>query len=200
MSDQGELELVYSEQWRAARIQLIDWGTFSGLHSIWIAREGHLLAGPSGAGKSTLLDAVSALLMPKRFLDFNAAAREQDKRGKDRNLVSYIRGAWGTKQDEYSGEYATRFLRSGSTWSALGLSFENGKGRTITLAQLDWLRGDSAREADVRRLYFIFEKPFDLSGFASFDLDVRKIKKAYPDDFCETEFGPYQEQIGRAHV
>lgn len=195
--DQGEFDLSYSEQWRASRLQLIDWGTFSGYHSIPFAREGHLIAGRSGSGKSTLLDAVSALLIPKRILDFNAAAREQDRRGRDRNLVSYVRGAWGTRQDDESGEYTTSFLRPNSTWSALGLSFENGRGRTLSLAQIVYIRGNSVREGEVHRLFMIFERPLDLREFAAFDLDVRKLKRSFPDDFCETEFGPYQERYTR---
>src|SRR5688500_10264149 len=80
------------EQFRMHRLQVFNWGTFSGIHDIAIADRGFLLVGRSGSGKSTLLDAIAALLTPPRWLDFNAAAREAERTGRDRNLVTYVRG------------------------------------------------------------------------------------------------------------
>ncbi len=71
--------LFQHEQFRMSRLQVFNWGTFSGLHDIPIAARGFLFVGRSGAGKSTLLDAFSALLIPPRWIDFNAAAREADR-------------------------------------------------------------------------------------------------------------------------
>ncbi len=62
-------------QWRLAEVQLYNWGTFSGLHRLPIARKGHLITGPSGSGKSSLLDAIAAVLTPDRWLRFNDAAQ-----------------------------------------------------------------------------------------------------------------------------
>lgn len=194
MTEQDELPLASAEQWRATRLELLDWGTFSGIHAIHLSREGHLIAGPSGSGKSTILDAFSALLIPKRFIDFNAAAREQEKRGKDRNFASYVRGAWKVSQDDATGETAIQFLRQGSTWSALALRFENGQGHVVTLAQLLWIAGNGSADSDVKRLFLIFRKPIDLSDFSGFDLNVRKFKSAFSGEYCESEFGPYQER------
>src|SRR5205814_7250462 len=110
---------------------------FSGLHDIPVSERGFLIVGPSGAGKSTLLDAFSALLVPPRWVDFNAAAREADRAGRDRNLVSYIRGAWSAQSDSESGATATRYLRGGSTtWSAIALHYHNGNGQDVVLVQL----------------------------------------------------------------
>jgi len=52
------------EQFRMERLQVYNWGTFSGLHDIRIAGQGFLFVGRSGSGKSTLLDALTALLIP----------------------------------------------------------------------------------------------------------------------------------------
>src|ERR1035441_9706537 len=122
--------LFAADQWRMRRLQVFHWGTFSGLHDIPVAERGFLFVGPSGAGKTTLLDAISTLLTPPRWTDFNAAAREADRTGRDRNLVSYVRGAWAEQKDDASGEIATRYLRTGTTWSALALTFENSAGRS----------------------------------------------------------------------
>ena len=50
-------ELMPEEQFRAVRLQVHNWGTFSGCNDIPIAEEGFLFVGASGSGKSTLLDA-----------------------------------------------------------------------------------------------------------------------------------------------
>ena len=186
-----------ADQFRMRRLQVFHWGTFSGLHDIPIAERGFLFVGPSGAGKTTLLDAFSALLTPPRWTDFNAAAREADRTGRDRNLVSYVRGAWAEQKDDESGEIATRYLRTGTTWSALALTFANSAGNTVVLVQLFWLRGAANGAGDVRRHYLIFERPFDLKEMKDFDLDVRKLKHAHPNVFARDEFRPYCERFMR---
>ena len=99
--------LFAREQFRAYRLQVYNWGTFSNLHDIPISERGSLFIGRSGTGKSTLLDAFSALLVPPGRVDFNAAAREAERMGKDRNFISYIRGAWAEQREEESGEFVT---------------------------------------------------------------------------------------------
>ena len=79
--------LTSREQFRMTRLQVYNWGTFSELHEVPISERGFLIVGRSGAGKSTLLDAFSALLVPPRWIDFNAAAREADRTGRDRNQI-----------------------------------------------------------------------------------------------------------------
>lgn len=75
-------ELMPEEQFRAVRLQVHNWGTFSGCNDIPIAEEGFLFVGASGSGKSTLLDAFSQLLIPPRWVDFNAAAHETAARSR----------------------------------------------------------------------------------------------------------------------
>lgn len=188
------------EQFRMRRLQVYNWGTFSELHEIPISERGFLIVGRSGAGKSTLLDAFSALLVPPRWIDFNAAAREADRAGRDRNLVSYIRGAWAAQSDATSGEYATRYLRTGTTWSALALNYQNAMGQHVALVQLFWLRGNANGNGDVKRYFLVFERAFDLRELADFgnsNFDVRKLKQAFPDAHARDEFRPYCERFMR---
>ena len=196
----GSKDLSAPEQFRMTRLQVFNWGTFSGLHDIPIAEQGFLFVGRSGAGKSTLLDAFSALLIPPRWVDFNAAARETEKTGRDRNLVSYIRGAWAEQKDDASGEIATRYLRPGTTWSALALSYRNGLDRHVVLVQILWLRGSANGPRDVKRHFMIFERPFDLNElevFGQSNLDVRKLKQVLADAFHRNEFSAYAERFRR---
>lgn len=183
-----------------SRLQIYNWGTFSGIHDIPISEQGFLFVGRSGSGKSTLLDAFSALLIPIRWLDFNAAAREAEKTGRDRNLASYIRGAWADQKDDDSGEIATRYLRTGTTWSALSLSFQNTVGQPLVLVQVMWLRGNANGPRDVKRLFMIFDRPFaieELEGFGQTNFDVRKLKHNFQDAFISPDFPPYCERFRR---
>jgi len=201
MISQPQTDLLFTkEQFRMYRLQVFNWGTFSGLHNVPISDRGFLFVGRSGTGKSTLLDAFSALLVPPRWVDFNAAAREADRSGRDRNLVSYIRGAWAEKKNGESGEIATHYLRAGTTWSALALSYRNAIGQTITLVQVFWLRGNTNGNTDVKRHYLVFERAFDLrelEDFGQSNLDIRKLKQSFPDAFSRDEFRPYCERFCR---
>lgn len=192
--------LFVREQFRMSRLQVFNWGTFSDLHNVPISERGFLFVGRSGTGKSTLLDAFSALLVPPRWIDFNAAAREADRSGRDRNLVSYIRGAWAEQKDGESGEIAVRYLRPGTTWSALALSYQNAIGQTVVLVQVFWLRGNANGSTDVKRHYLIFERAFDLrelQDFSQSNFDIRKLKQSFPEAFARDEFRPYCERFCR---
>ena len=183
-----------------SRLQVYNWGTFSGLHDVPISEQGFLFVGRSGAGKSTLLDAIAALLVPPRWVDFNAAAREAERTGRDRNLVSYIRGAWAEQKDDASGEIATRYLRAGTTWSALALTYRNGLEQYVVLVQLLWLRGSANGAGDVRRHFMIFDRLFELNElevFGQSDLDLRKLKQAFANAIHRNEFRPYAERFRR---
>jgi len=106
--------------------------------------------------------------------------------------VSYVRGAWADQKDIDSGEIATQYLRPSTTWSALGLSYENALNQRVVLVHLFWIRGNSTATTDVKHHYLIFERPFDLRELEDFDLDIRKLKQGLPDVFARDEFRPTQ--------
>ena len=199
MSSESQTAAAH-EQFRMSRLQVFNWGTFSGTHDIPISEHGFLFVGRSGAGKTTLLDAFSALLVPPNWVDFNAAAREADKSGRDRSLVTYLRGAWAEQKDGDSGEIATRYLRLGTTWSALALTYQNALGQNIVLVRLFWIRGNANGSTDVKKQNLIFERAFDLRELDSFgqsSFDVRKLKQSFPDAFIRDEFRPHCERFCR---
>lgn len=187
------------EQFRMRQLQVYNWGTFRGLIDVPIAERGFLFVGRSGSGKSTLLDAMSALLVPPSMVDFNAAAREAERSGRDRSLASYVRGAWADQQDSGSGEIATQYLRKGSTWSALVLEYRNALGKTVSLVRLFWITGNGTAAADVRRHYMVTERAFDIAiEMEGFDLDLRRFKNRLSDDVNHFDtFASYAERFRR---
>lgn len=197
MTHTHQQNLFAPQQFRMSRLQVYNWGTFSKLHDIPIAERGFLFVGRSGSGKSTLLDAFSALLIPPKWIDFNAAAREADKSARDRNFASYIRGAWADQKDNESGEIATQYLRPGTTWSALALTYRKPQGEIVVLVQLFWLRGNTNSNTDVRRHFLIFERSFDLKELSEFDLNIRALKQQFEDAHHYDEFSSYCERFRR---
>jgi uncharacterized protein YPO0396 len=185
------------EQFRLLRIQAYNWGTFDGLVDVNVASAGYLFVGPSGSGKSTLLDAHAALLTPPRWVDFNVAAREAERHGKDRNLMTYVRGAWA-QQSSGDGEHTVQYLRTGTTMSAIAETYGNARGDVVVLAQVLWVRGTSTAASDVRKLYLVLQRPFELRELEFFpkqDFEVRRFKSELPDAFVKDEFSPYQERF-----
>lgn len=186
-----------ARQFRMRRLQVHNWGTFSGLTDVPIAERGFLFVGRSGSGKSTLLDAMSALLTPPSIVDFNAAAREAERSGRDRNLVSYVRGAWADQQDSSSGEIATQYLRAGATWTALVLEYHNALGEVVSLVRLFWIAGSGNAAADVRRHYLVAKRPFDIATeLDGFDLDLRRLRARLGEDVQHFDsFAGYAEHF-----
>ncbi|MCL2479909.1 MAG: AAA family ATPase, partial [Treponema sp.] len=199
MIEQPETGLLFpKEQFRIHRLQVYNWGTFSNLHDIPISEQGFMFIGRSGSGKTTLLDAISTLLVPPRWIDYNAAARDTTRSGKDRSLVSYVRGAWAEQKDGESGEFVTRNLRTGTTWSALALSYRNTIDQIVVLVQIFWLRGNANSNADVKRHYLVLERAFDLyelGDFAKSNFNIRKLNQSLNDAYIRGEFSSYCEHF-----
>jgi uncharacterized protein YPO0396 len=184
------------EQFRLTRIQTFHWGTFSGYSDFPIPEDGYLFVGPSGSGKSTVLDAHAALLTPPNWVDFNVAAREAERNGKDRNLITYVRGAWA--QQSVDGEFVSQYLRPDTTWSAIAETYRTGTGRIVTLAQVLWVRGKTTVPGDVKKHFLVFEDEFDLRDldfFPASDFDARKFKQVLPHAAHPQEFRPFQERF-----
>ncbi|WP_027210530.1 ATP-binding protein [Burkholderia sp. WSM2232] len=187
------------DQFRLTRIQTFNWGTFSNVFDFPIPKEGYLFVGPSGSGKSTVLDAHAALLTPPKWLDFNVAAREADRHGRDRSAMTYIRGAWAQQTGD-GGEYVSQYLRGGTTWSAIAETYRDAQGRVVVLAQVLWVKGNTTASSDAKRLYLTLEREFEiqeLEFFAKNEFDTRRFKHDLLDAKVYTEFSAYQERFRR---
>ena len=158
-----------ASQHRLARIQVYNWGTFSGHHDLTVPRGGLLLTGPSGSGKSSLLDALSAVLVPAKNLRFNAAAQDSSTADRSRSVLSYVRGAYRRSADELTGEVVTDYLRPRATRSGIALTFTRLRPEeTITLVKLYHARQGSASADSVTQTQLLVEGDIDLTDLMEY--------------------------------
>ncbi len=171
---------MHPGQWRLARIEVVNWGTFDGFHAVDVARKGHLFTGGSGSGKSSLLDAIAAVLTPGRAITFNAAAQEAAGRQSDRTWITYVRGAWSKETDELEGHTVATYLRPRTTWSGIMLRFEDDVHKPVSLYRLFHLTGTSNDIGSLKELNFITRRADGLMTFAPYanrGIDKRRLDK-----------------------
>ncbi|GHC99722.1 ATP-binding protein [Zhihengliuella salsuginis] len=148
-------ESVNPGQHRLAEIQVINWGTFHGRHSLYVDRNGTLLTGHPGVGKSTLFDGIGHIFHAVPRL--NESAHEASTRRDRRTTYSYMRGRQFKTADGVVAQ------RPGSTWSAVALVYENGLGsRTCIAALFDVPSG--GLEGQVGKHYVIGDAPLDTAA------------------------------------
>ncbi|MFP3580250.1 ATP-binding protein [Arthrobacter sp. SIMBA_036] len=148
-------------QMRLALVQVVNWGTFHGAHTMHVDRNGTLLTGNSGVGKSTLFDAMLRVFDARPRSNEAAAQRSGGAVEDKRTTFTYMRGKVG---DKAVGEgSASAFQRPGATWSAVALTYDNAAGTKVTVSALFDLPKNGT-ESSVGRFYVIDSKPLDLEA------------------------------------
>jgi len=166
-------ELTNPGQMRLALVQVVNWGTFHGAHSMHVDRNGTLLTGNSGVGKSTLFDAMLRVFDARPRSNEAAAQRAGGAVEDKRTTFTYMRGKVG---DKAVGEgSASAFQRPGATWSAVALTFDNAAGTRVTVSALFDLPKNGT-ESSVGRFYLIDGKPLDLPAIE--DIAEKRFTKA----------------------
>lgn len=142
-------------QWRAALLQLVNWGGFGGLTTVPLRGDATMISGASGVGKSTILDAYTALMMPSDT-KFNGASNDAvagRARGVgQRNLLSYLRGAVDVVDDPRTGRPVEKLLRGkgADTWGAIAMTFVNDQGGRFTALRTYYVPRRASRSSDVQ--------------------------------------------------
>jgi uncharacterized protein YPO0396 len=158
---------------RLHRFELFNWGTFD--KHIWkITPNGDnaLLTGDIGSGKSTLVDALTTLLVPAQKITYNKAAGAE---GKERNLISYIRGHYKSEKDEEKLAARQVALRDNNNYSVLlGYFYNRGYDTKVTLAQVFWCKDDSNQ---AERFYVISSEALGIAEDFSQVTDMVALKK-----------------------
>jgi uncharacterized protein YPO0396 len=151
-------EEINPGQYRLSQIQIINWGTFHGRHSMYVDRAGTLLTGHPGVGKSTLFDGIQHIFYAAPRL--NESAHEASNRKDRRTTFSYMRGR------KIKTAEGTVYQRPSATWSATALVFDDGLGRHVTIAALFDLPANGL-EGQVGKHYLILDKPLDTAALES---------------------------------
>ncbi|RWZ82160.1 ATP-binding protein [Glutamicibacter sp. HZAU] len=141
-------------QHRLSRVQIVNWGTFHGLHDLAVDRAGTLVTGHPGVGKSTLFDAMGHVFFatPRLNESANDAATREDRR----TTFSYMRGR------KFKTSAGTVYQRPGATWSAIVLSYDDGMGNTVTAGAVFDLP-DAGLEGQVSKHYLLCEGKVDIA-------------------------------------
>ncbi|GAB3019344.1 hypothetical protein GCM10011376_29580 [Nocardioides flavus (ex Wang et al. 2016)] len=142
-------------QWRAALLQMVNWGGFDGLTTVPLRGDATMISGASGVGKSTVLDAYTALMMPSDT-KFNGASNDavagRARGSGQRNLLSYLRGAVDVVDDPRTGRPVEKLLRGrgGDTWGAIAMTFVNDQGGRFTAVRTYYVPRRATRSSDVQ--------------------------------------------------
>ncbi|MCC3302781.1 ATP-binding protein [Arthrobacter sp. zg-Y895] len=154
-------DLINPGQNRLASVQIVNWGTFDGAHTIKVDRAGTLLTGDSGVGKSTIFDAMLQVMDARPRMNEAAQNNSGTNAEEKRNAFSYMRGRLGTQgADDGAG---TAYQRPGATWSAVCLTFDNGLGQITSLSVVMDLPA-TGTEHNLGRYYLVHNKPLDLKA------------------------------------
>src|SRR6478736_8635627 len=165
-------------QWRAALLQLVNWGGFGGLTTVPLRGDATMISGASGVGKSTILDAYTALMMPSDT-KFNGASNDavagRARGAGQRNLLSYLRGAVDVIDDPRTGRPVEQLLRgrNGDTWGAVAMTFVNDQQRRFTVLRAYYAPRRAVRSSEVQMQLATLDAPVDLAG----------LEAAVPDRF-----------------
>ncbi|MDW7772254.1 MAG: ATP-binding protein [Desulfobulbaceae bacterium] len=160
--------------YRLQRLEVYNWGTFD--NRIWTLRlDGRnvLLTGEIGSGKSTLVDAVTTLLAPAQRIAYNKAAGADIR---ERTLRSYVLGYYKSERSETTGSARPVALRDHNCYAVvLGIFHNAGYGKTVTLAQVFWIKDAQGQPA---RLYAACERDLTIADdFSRFGTDITNLRK-----------------------
>ncbi|ABL65472.1 ATP-binding protein [Chlorobium phaeobacteroides] len=193
MSDVIEMGFVADDRlagFRLQRLEVFNWGTFDG--RVWTLKLGGkngLLTGDIGSGKSTLVDAVTTLLVPGQRIAYNKAAGADNR---ERTLRSYVLGYFKSERQESLGGGAKPVaLRESNSYSViLGVFHNEGYDKTVTLAQIFWMK-DASQPA---RLYAVCERDLSIAAdFSAFGTEISTLRKRLRGSGIELfeSFPPY---------
>jgi uncharacterized protein YPO0396 len=154
-------------QWRAERMQLVNWGGFEGRNIFDFHQDSNLISGASGTGKSTLLDAYLALMMPPNTA-FNGASNEAGGRarsGEQRSLLSYLRGQVDTTADPEDGTKIAKLLRGRgtNTWGAVAMTFVNDSGQRFTAMRIYFVPALATSDSGIKTRLVTLDTRIDLA-------------------------------------
>ena len=166
---------VYAKAgYRLHRLEILNWGTFH--QKVWQVEpqgDNALITGDIGAGKSTLVDALTTLLVPHQKITYNKAAGSEKR---ERNLKSYVLGAYKGEKLETSHKSKAVYLRDPATTHSVLLAYfyNQHTQQAVTLAQVFWLTDASDSP---HKFFVVSERELTIrQQFTGFD-GIRDLKR-----------------------
>lgn len=139
----------FEETFRLSKLELFNWGGFSGPQEVEFDPMGTAIVGPTGSGKTTLIDALMTLLTANPKYNLASTGGHES----DRDLVSYVRGVSGAGNGSVSQEHV---LRQGRVISGLCATLDNGV-ETVKLGAVLSIDDTSFSAKDLKK-YWIFSQ------------------------------------------
>lgn len=182
---------------RLQYLEVLNWGTFNKVR--WQIHPGGynaLLTGDIGSGKSTLVDALTCLLVPHNKIVFNKAAGAE---GKERNLLSYVKGEYKKEKEEITKVAKRIYLRpDDNTYTVItGNFYNNGYDENICLSQVFWI----GKEGKVEKLLIIGTLPLTIARHFSGFTDIADLRKRLRNtegiQLFDDNFKSYSEHFRR---
>ncbi|WP_158288300.1 ATP-binding protein [Mucilaginibacter psychrotolerans] len=182
---------------RLQYLEVLNWGTFNKVR--WQIHPGGynaLLTGDIGSGKSTLVDALTCLLVPHNKIVFNKAAGAE---GKERNLLSYVKGEYKKEKEEITKVAKRIYLRpDDNTYTVITGNFYNsGYDENICLSQVFWI----GKEGKVEKLLIIGTLPLTIARHFSGFTDITDLRKRLRNtegiQLFDDNFSKYSEHFRR---
>lgn len=186
--------VISNAGFRLQYLEVLNWGTFN--QTIWkIEPKGFnsLLTGDIGSGKSTLVDALTTLLVPSNKITFNKAAGAE---GKERNLLTYVRGEYKKEKEEITKTAKKIYLRpDDNTHTVIVANFFNeGYQENLCLAQVFWVN-----DGKVEKLLIGSSLPLGikqhLSGFSEMPELKKRLRNLQGVSLFDDNFSKYSESF-----
>lgn len=159
-------DAILDNQFRIELVQILNWGSYAGLHEMPVGHHGTAILGPTGMGKSTVLDAMSSVIMPNPQ-EFNRAARDDGGKKAERTVYSYARGKTDDVKDARSDATTTHFLRPLGTAFPTGaaITWRSDLGEHVTAVRIAWVGPETSSQDDLNSttVYMLLEGKFSLS-------------------------------------
>lgn len=156
---------------RLHRLEVWNWGTFhSKVWTIETSGNTSLLTGANGSGKSTLVDALLTLLVPNKKRNYNQASGSGGR--KERDELSYVRGAYGKVKSEEDNASNTQYLRTDKDYTVLlAYFFDEQSQQKVTLAIVFWIK------EVLHRLFVVVNGELAIASHFSHFSSIKELKK-----------------------
>ncbi len=190
-------------QWRAASMQLVNWGGFHGHNRIEFDADATLISGASGTGKSTILDAYLALMMPSDT-PFNGASNDaaggRARNPEQRNLLTYLRGKTDDSREAGTGALTDKVLRGvdSPTWGAIAVTFTDHISRWLTVLRCYYVPRGAVAFKDITMKMAVLNGRLDLrelEPLAVAKFDKRTLQTRWPSMFVASTYAEFAQRL-----